>query len=265
MAIANLSTEKSAIVCVDTILNSVGGVTVTGGGGGVFQSLGHNLFSDAPDFTDKQTDLIRTNPMLGPLADHGGPTMTQSLMAGSPAINAGVAVPDVTTDQRGTYRPQGAAPDIGAFELQFPPVVLGVKRFGFHKQPTLLVITFSQPMDAASAQAQTNYRLVAADPMQRGGNPKARAISIVSAVYDSVSHAVTLRPSHRLPLSGIYRLTIVGTPTTGVTDAAGLLLDGAGTRQQGTNYINRVTGKLLARPTHSRLRTRFSSRMRLAY
>ena len=41
-----------------------------------------------------------------------------ALLPGSPAIDAGVAVSGVTTDQRGLSRPQGSAPEIGAFESQ---------------------------------------------------------------------------------------------------------------------------------------------------
>src|SRR5262249_26869582 len=62
------------------------------------------------------TDLTDTDPLLGPLADHGGPTFTHALLPGSPALDAGVAVAGLTTDQRGVARPQGAGPDIGAFE-----------------------------------------------------------------------------------------------------------------------------------------------------
>jgi hypothetical protein len=39
------------------------------------------------------------------------------LQAGSPAINAGTTVSDVTKDYWGTPRPQGAAVDIGACEF----------------------------------------------------------------------------------------------------------------------------------------------------
>jgi hypothetical protein len=66
-----------------------------------------------------------TNPVLGPLADNGGPTQTMALLPASPAIDAGTnfsvlgTVPN--TDQRGLPRPQGAATDIGAFEVQPPP------------------------------------------------------------------------------------------------------------------------------------------------
>ncbi len=95
--------------------NPAGGNLVLGAGA-AFVSLGHNLFSDTPGVTLDPTDLINTDPLLGPLADNGGPTLTQALLPGSPAIDAGVAVPGVTTDQRGVPRPQGIAPDIGAFE-----------------------------------------------------------------------------------------------------------------------------------------------------
>ena len=63
--------------------------------------------------------------MLGPLQDNGGPTFTHALLAGSPAIDArNPAAPGSggnaceATDQRGVARPQGAACDIGAFELE---------------------------------------------------------------------------------------------------------------------------------------------------
>ena len=84
--------------------------------GTTFISQGHNLFSDTPEAALAPTDLVNADPLLGSLADNGGPTMTMALLPGSPAIDAGVAVPGVTTDQRGVPRPQGAAPDIGAFE-----------------------------------------------------------------------------------------------------------------------------------------------------
>lgn len=57
------------------------------------------------------------DPMLGALADNGGPTRTLALLSTSPAIDAaGVSCPAV--DQRGLVRPMGAACDAGAFEAQ---------------------------------------------------------------------------------------------------------------------------------------------------
>lgn len=69
------------------------------------------------------TNNLTGDPNLGPLQDNGGPTFTHALLAGSPAINQGdntVCVDPATVnnlDQRGITRPQGAACDIGAFEL----------------------------------------------------------------------------------------------------------------------------------------------------
>ncbi len=66
------------------------------------------------------------DPLLGPLADNGGPTQTHALLPGSPAINAGDpnAMPGVDGvplyDQRGEgfERVAGGRIDMGAFEVQ---------------------------------------------------------------------------------------------------------------------------------------------------
>ena len=63
-------------------------------------------------------------PLLGPLADNGGPTLTHALSPVSPAINAGdpaVSNPD-PFDQRGVgfERVQWGRIDLGAYEFQYP-------------------------------------------------------------------------------------------------------------------------------------------------
>jgi hypothetical protein len=79
-------------------------------------SGGHNLEGGTScDFT-VGGDLQNTDPLLGPLADNGGPTKTLALLQGSPAIGAGSNATCPSTDQRGVPRPQGANCDIGAFE-----------------------------------------------------------------------------------------------------------------------------------------------------
>ncbi len=64
-------------------------------------------------------NLVGVSPQVGPLAFNGGPTRTQALLAGSPAINAGSNPMGLTTDQRGAgfRRTIGTATDIGAFEF----------------------------------------------------------------------------------------------------------------------------------------------------
>jgi hypothetical protein len=65
---------------------------------------------------------INANPLLGPLANNGGPTQTMALLAGSPAIDAGLPTFCPATDQRGIARPDqpGTACDIGAYEFVVP-------------------------------------------------------------------------------------------------------------------------------------------------
>lgn len=62
--------------------------------------------------------VVGVDPLLGPLADNGGPTLTHLPLAGSPAIDAAGAIcPPPAVDQRGAARPQGSACDIGAVEV----------------------------------------------------------------------------------------------------------------------------------------------------
>ena len=100
---------------------------------GPITSGGHNLLGNNSGcgFAPGAGDLVGTpgspiNPLLGPLQSNGGPTDTHALLAGSPALDAGDDAAAPATDQRGVARPQGAASDIGAFELsvnQNPPEV----------------------------------------------------------------------------------------------------------------------------------------------
>ena len=64
------------------------------------------------------TNLINTDPKLGPLQDNGGPTQTRALAADSPAIDYVRVNTGVTVDQRGFTRPVGPWADIGAYEYE---------------------------------------------------------------------------------------------------------------------------------------------------
>ncbi|HEX5491597.1 MAG TPA: choice-of-anchor Q domain-containing protein [Candidatus Udaeobacter sp.] len=92
-------------------------------GGGTFTSLGYNLSSDnGGGFLTGPGDQINTDPLLGPLQDNGGPTLTHALLPGSPAINAGDPnfTPPPVNDQRGApfVRVFHGRIDIGSFEVQ---------------------------------------------------------------------------------------------------------------------------------------------------
>ena len=88
-------------------------------GANILISGGNNLIQD-DTCNPVASDKIGVNPLLGALADNGGPTWTHALLAGSPALNAGSAAACPATDQRGITRPQGPSCDIGSFELSIP-------------------------------------------------------------------------------------------------------------------------------------------------
>jgi len=115
-----LITGSGFAVATGTIL--AGNGTTPNCPGALTETAGFNLSTDSSCGLSKKTDLIGVNPMLKPLADNGGPTMTQAVPRSSPAVNAGglpasSACP--AADQRGETRPWGPACDIGAFELHY--------------------------------------------------------------------------------------------------------------------------------------------------
>jgi hypothetical protein len=123
----------NTIIASNTAANGLGDVAGAPTPGpnvdGAVTSGGHNLLgvtTDATGFTGPG-DKTGANPALAPLADNGGPARTMSLMAGSAAIDAGLAG-GAANDQRGQPRTVDDASvanaatsdgtDIGALELQ---------------------------------------------------------------------------------------------------------------------------------------------------
>ena len=100
------------------------------GTGGTFASAGSNLIGDGtggPFVNGSAHDQVGTTaapilPKLGPLQNNGGATPTLALLTGSPAIDANYTGTAPAADQRGFHRPQGARPDIGAFEYPSTPI-----------------------------------------------------------------------------------------------------------------------------------------------
>ncbi len=87
-------------------------------------SLGGNLSDDnsCKNYFTKPTDQNNVSALadtLAPLSDNGGYVPTMALKKGSPAIDAGITIPTLTTDARGSVRPQGTAYDSGAYESPY--------------------------------------------------------------------------------------------------------------------------------------------------
>ncbi len=83
---------------------------------------GDNIDQDGHCDLSGPGDVSGQDPMLVPIADNGGPTLTQALLAGSPALGDPATSNCPAVDQRGDSRPDGKC-DTGAFEaiLHGPP------------------------------------------------------------------------------------------------------------------------------------------------
>jgi hypothetical protein len=121
-------TEVGTLSIGSTILNSIGNnIYNSPVGAGTVVSLGYNLRNSADILLTNPNDRVGS-PMLGPLQDNGGPTLTCALLPGSPAIDRGKNLDASVNDQRGSARTYddltttnamgGDGTDIGAFEVQ---------------------------------------------------------------------------------------------------------------------------------------------------
>jgi fibronectin-binding autotransporter adhesin len=125
------------VVATGSILDAAGPVCASGGAPG---SGGGNVVSDDTCTLSGTGDQEGVDPMLGPLGDNGGRTLTHVPAEGSPAVDAvPVGTPvacdgTVGNDQRSVIRPQGGACDAGAIEVEVtgppPPVDLIVDDAG---------------------------------------------------------------------------------------------------------------------------------------
>jgi hypothetical protein len=149
---------------------------------GLWASLGNNIAGDASCGFTGSGDLNSTNPMLGPLANNGGPTQTHAPLYSSLAIDA-VPLADCTddkgspvaTDQRGISRPQGANCDIGSVEVV--PTSLGaasgIKSGSLGARVWSFTITNTGPAAASAAQ-------IASFTLAQSGGPACTSPPVVT-------------------------------------------------------------------------------------
>jgi hypothetical protein len=123
----------------------------------------------------------------------------------------------------------------------FPPAVLSLRRIGYHVGLTHIVLSFTQPMDAARASLASNYFF---QPVKNGKVVKSSRgmIRVSAAMYNPDGQTVTLTPVRRLNLHHIYQITANGRAPQGLTNQIGILLDGANTGVPGSNFVFKFAG-----------------------
>ncbi len=152
---------KGAIVAQNSVTDNHPDIS------GVVDSQGYNLVGNSAGGSGfAATDLLDTDPLLGALADNGGPTYTHAAGAGSPAIDAGtcadIAGSPVAVDQRGGLRPLGAGCDIGAYEAQLC--------FATPDDGATVFTTIQAAIDASNPYATIKIAGACAELADRSGN-----------------------------------------------------------------------------------------------
>jgi hypothetical protein len=99
------------------------------------------------------------DPKLGQLQDNGGPTWTEALLPGSPAIDAGNNGDAPDTDQRGFHRIVGGTVDIGAYEYQ-PPATLTLLQSDHNPSTAGQPVTFTAQVIGIASNSNTPPGLV---------------------------------------------------------------------------------------------------------
>ena len=129
-----ISTNNAAVTVKNTIIaanrdnttvpdvNIVAPAAITSSGFNLVGNVGTvTAFNQTGDQTGNGAPAL--NPLVSTLANNGGPTSTNALLPGSPAINAGTAAGAPANDQRGIARV--GATDIGAFESRGFTLAIG--------------------------------------------------------------------------------------------------------------------------------------------
>jgi hypothetical protein len=128
------------------------------------------------------------------------PVLAEAAQAGASAPN-GNLVTQVTTSGSGAitvvynYIPQS-------------PQVTQLVRFGLHHQPTLLLLTFSGPLNPVDAATPANYFIVKPNHAGSFTGPGTQIIPIVRATYNPDTNQVLLQPARRLNVHYQFQLHI---------------------------------------------------------
>jgi autotransporter-associated beta strand protein len=125
--------------------------------------------------------------------------------------------------------------------ISTPPRVVRLERLP-GRRPTRIVLTFNEPMNAALAQATSNYvfrKFIRGHTLAGPG----KAIRVRSAVYDPAQQTVTLTTAKRLGLKQVYQITVNGAAPHGLANISGVPLDGQGSGAPGSNYVVFLSGR----------------------
>ena len=214
---------------------------------GAITSQGHNLDSDGTCLTTPATgDLPNVDPLLGPLADNGGETLTHALMADSPAINAGAASCGVTVDQRGETRLNGGRCDIGAYE-------------SLYADANLIVSTLADVENGDYSHGDNSLREAlanaqAGETITFDASLSGETITLNGAQL-TISRSITISSSVPISVSGNHQSRLFKVIDGANATIAGLTLrDGKPTDASDCNYFGDCGGAIYINDSHLTLK-----------
>jgi hypothetical protein len=180
---------QSDTTVTDLVVDAINSGTETSGGT-------NNLIRTSTGFSG--TGTITTDPLLGALADNGGPTRTMALQTGSPALDTGsntVVPSELTTDQRGAgfARIVDGTVDIGAYEEQVATTmrVTPSSTALMYGQALSFAATVSSPgptpVGSVSFYLDGSTTPFDVEPVNDSGQAVSQSISTLSAAGHTVS------------------------------------------------------------------------------
>jgi hypothetical protein len=191
--------------------------------------VGPDVFDGATDVGDTTAEAvfaatveIAPGVRAGVLALNGGPTETIALLddPANPALDAADPALAPATDQRGFARPQGAGPDLGAFEL-------------LSETPSLVVTTALDVVDATDGLTSLREAVSYAN-LKAGADTVTFDASLAGSVLRltrgeiEITDAVTIDGGGVITITGDAKgddLTIAGGPITDVAASGARRLD----------------------------------------
>ncbi|MFL5327707.1 MAG: beta strand repeat-containing protein [Gemmataceae bacterium] len=209
-------------------------------------------------YTVSTGSIFNVNPLLGALANNGGPLQTMRPLAGSPLINAGSNPAGLATDARGAIRSVGIT-DIGAVEVQalaqVTSVVLdegtgntninGVNGTTQRSEVRRIIVTFNQPVSFSGATANA-FTLARSNASLSPGTFGNVTLNVTPATTPAgsptssvtITFSGTFADSTGSLVDGLYNFNIDATQVSNFDTA---LLDGDGDNTAGGNYTRTGT------------------------
>lgn len=185
---------------------------------GLITDNGYNLDSGFTCGLTGTGDVSGSDPALGPLANNGGPTLTEGPATGSPVIDAAnPSCPPPGTDQRGATRPfpVGGVCDIGSVEF-------GATAPGGSGLISILTATgvpvngYSETLITATVATFTDNRATG-NPADYGATISWGDGSGSSGQITATSTGGSVQGSHTYLVSGTYQIVVTITKFDGAS------------------------------------------------